>query len=109
MVYQNQGVVSPMVVKSNWQEMKQHAFEVFTSEGRMNVQDLEQIVEIGCSDGNFDEHEKTVLINIISNLTRADLTDDMWAKIDELIHKFGLGHDSEASIEHLDDEPDDTL
>ena len=95
-----------MVVKSNWQEMKQHAFEVFTSEGRMNAQDLEKIVEIGCSDGNFDEHEKTVLINVISNLTRADLTDDMWAKVDELINKFELGHDDEASIEHLD-EPDE--
>jgi hypothetical protein len=95
-----------MVNKSSWQEMKRRAFEAFISDGRMDPQELQQIVEIGCEDGNFDEQEKAVLINIISNLTRVDLTDDMWAKVDELIHKFELGHDSEASIEHLDDEND---
>jgi hypothetical protein len=91
-----------MVIESGWQKMKQHAFETFARDGRMSVQELENIVEIGCADGNFDEQEKTVLINIISNLTRADLTDVMWAKVDELIHKFDLGHDSEATIEYLD-------
>jgi len=98
-----------VVNKSDWQAMKQHAFKAFSSDGRMSVQELESIVKIGCADGEFDEHEKTVLINIISNLTRADMSDAMWAKIDELIHKFELHHDSEASIEHLDDEPDPSL
>ena len=86
--------------------MKQHAFEAFTRDGKMSVSELEQIVQIGCVDGDFDEDEKAVLINIIFNLTRADLNDAMWAKVDELIHKFGLLHDSEASIEQLDDNPD---
>ncbi len=93
-----------MVNTSGWQEMKRHAFEAFSNDGRMSVQELEKIVEIGCADGDFDEQEKTVLINIISNLTRVDLNDAMWAKVDELIHKFELHHDSDASIEHLDDE-----
>ena len=93
-----------MVIESNWQEMKQHAFETYRRNGRMSVQELEKIVEIGCADGSFDEDEKVVLINIISSLTRADMTDDMWVKVDELIHRFELAHDSEASIEHLDDE-----
>ena len=93
-----------MVNKSDWQEMKRLAFEAFTSDGRMSVIELEQIVEVGCADGSFDEHEKIVLINIISNLTRADMDDAMWAKLDELIHKFELDHDSEASIEPLVDD-----
>ena len=93
-----------MVNKSDWQEMKRHAFEAFSNDGRMSVQELEKIVEIGCADGSFDEHEKSVLINIISNLTRVDLNDEMWARVDELIHKFELHHDSDASIENLDDE-----
>jgi hypothetical protein len=59
---------------------------------------------MGCSDGNFDEQEKTVLVNIISNMTRADLNDAMWAMVAELIHKFELEHDSEATIEKLEDE-----
>ena len=45
-----------------------------------------------------------VLINIISNMTRADLNDAMWGMVAELIHKFELDHDSEATIEKLDDE-----
>ena len=95
-----------MVSNSDWQEMKQHAFEAFAREGRMSVSNLQQVVEIGCADGEFDEQERTVLINIISNLTRADMNDAMWLKVDELIHKFELHDDSEAFIEHLDDEDD---
>lgn len=87
--------------------MKQHAFEAFTSDGRVSVEELEAIVEIGCADGSFDEHEKLVLVNIISNLTRAEINGAMWAKIDELIHKFELEHDSDAKIEHLDDDDND--
>ena len=82
--------------------MKQHAFDAFARDGRMSVSELEKIVQIGCADGKFDEHEKAVLINIISNLTRADMNDAMWLKVDELIHKFELHDDSEAFIEHLD-------
>jgi hypothetical protein len=89
---------------SNWQHMKQHAFEAFKADGRMDVHELEQIVRMGCSDGNFDEQEKTVLVNIISNMTRADLNDAMWAMVAELIHKFELEHDSDATIEKLADE-----
>jgi len=89
--------------------MKQHAFEIFRRDGRMSVQELENIIDIGCEDGGFDEEEKGVLINIISSLTRADMSEAMWAKLDELIHKFELADDAEASIEHLDDEHEDSL
>ena len=103
-------MVPAMANNSDWKEMKRHAFEAFRNDGRLSVSELESLVEIGCFDGEFDDLEKLQLINIISNLTRADVNDAMWAKIDELIHRFELGHDSEAKIEHLDDEevaPDD--
>ena len=93
-----------MVNKSDWQEMKRHAFDAFARDGRMSVSELENIVNIGVADGEFDEKEKAVLINIISNLTRAEMNDAMWLKVDELIHKFDLHDDSEAFIEHLDDD-----
>jgi len=93
-----------MTNSSDWLEMKRQAFLSFENDGRMSVSELEQIVRIGCSDGEFDEQEKAVLINVITNLTRADMNDEMWAKVDELIHKFELGYDSEAVIEDLDDE-----
>ena len=91
---------------SDWKEMKQSAFEAFKSEGKMSVQKLEKIVDIGLADGLFDDNEKEVLVNIISNLTGAEMTDVMWLKVDELIHKFDLHGDSEAFIEHLEDEHD---
>ncbi len=93
-----------MAESSNWERMKQHAFDAFEANGRLDVHELEQIVSIGCSNGEFDQAEKTVLINIISNLTRADLDDVMWAKVTELIHKFELEDDADASIENLEDE-----
>jgi hypothetical protein len=92
-----------MLEKSKWEHMKQHAFDAFASKGKLDVHELEQIIEIGCDNGEFDDKEKAVLINIISNMTRADLDDAMWMKVAELIHKFDLEHDREATIEKLDD------
>lgn len=93
-----------MLENSKWERMKHHAFEAFAKNGKLEVHELEQIIEIGCDNGEFDDKEKAVLINIISNMTRADLNDAMWAKVAELIHKFDLEHDSEATIEKLEDE-----
>jgi len=98
-----------MVDDSTWKTMKQHAFEAYASEGRMDVHVLEKLVEIGCANGEFDDNEKAVLINVIASLTRADMHDAMWAKVDELIHKFELGHDDEATMEHLAEEHEDDL
>ena len=93
-----------MVRKSEWQEMKRHAFEAFKSAGRMDADKFQQIVEIGGEEGEFDEDEKIVLINIISNLTRADMDDALWTKVHELIHKLELHDDGDATIEALHDE-----
>ena len=95
-----------MIDTSDWKAMKQQAFDAFATDGRMSVHELEQIVNIALADGEFDTKEREVLINIISSLTRADMNDAMWLKVDELIHKFDLRDDSEAFIEHLDDEGD---
>ena len=94
-----------MIENPDWVLMKQHAFESFISNGRLEAHELEQIINIGCDDGQFDDQEKSVLINIISNTTRADLNDEMWARVAELIHKFELEDDKEAVIEVLPDEP----
>jgi hypothetical protein len=90
--------------KSTWKEMKRYAFEAFERDGKLSVPELERIVDIGCADGDFDEQEKAVLISIITSLTGAEMSNAMWIKIDELIHKFDLNLDSEAVIEHLDEE-----
>lgn len=98
-----------MVDTSDWREMKRTAFAAYARDGMMGVVDLEKIVDIALADGEFDEQEKEVLVNIISNLTGEEMTDAMWLKVDELIHKFDLHGDAEAFIEHLDEGPDEYL
>ena len=98
-----------MVDDTTWKDMKQHAFEAYAKDGRMDVHDLEKIVEAGCADGDFDDKEKTVLINIIASLTLADMSAAMWAKVDELIQQFDLGHDDDATMEHVAEEHEDEL
>lgn len=95
-----------MTDKSDWQEMKRHAFEAFSASGSLDVPEFQKLIETGGTNGYFDEQEKIVLITMISSLTRADLSDRMWAMVDELINKFDLAHDSEASIELLDEDND---
>jgi len=93
-----------MTDTSDWKQMKRHAFDAFKANGRLDMHDLQNIVETGCKDGEFDQQEKDVLINIIASMTRADLNNAMWVKVTELIQKFELEHDSEATIEKLEDE-----
>ena len=92
---------------SDWQEMKRQAFNAYLDDGVMSVDELEQIVEIGCADGDFDDREKAVLINVISKLTRDDMTDEMWLKVDELIEKFKLNDETAAFVEHQFDEEEE--
>lgn len=93
-----------MVNESDWKAMKQQAFDAFARDGKLSVYELEQIVNIALADGEFDEKEKAVVVDIISRMTGAEMTDTMWLKVDDLIHKFDLHGDSEAFIEHLDED-----
>lgn len=93
-----------MMGGSDWRAMKARAFAAFQSNGRMRAGDLEEIVAIGCRDGDFDDKEKQMLISIIANLTRADLDRVMWEKVADLIKKFELESDNEARIEALPEE-----
>ncbi len=93
-----------MVNESDWKAMKQQAFDAFTRNGKLSVYELEQIVNTALADGEFDEKEKAVVVDIISRMTGAEMNDAMWLKVDDLIHKFDLHGDSEAFIEHLDDD-----
>jgi hypothetical protein len=94
-----------MVNESDWKAMKQQAFDAFARDGKLGVYELEQIVNIALADGKFDEKEKAVLVDIISRMTGAEMTDAMWLKVDDLIQKFDLHGDSEAFIEHNVDDP----
>jgi hypothetical protein len=84
--------------------MKRQAFNAYLDDGVMSVEELEQIVDIGCADGDFDEREKEMLVTVISGLTPDDMTEAMWLKVDELVHKFKLNELTAAFVEHQDEE-----
>ena len=95
-----------MLNQPDWNRAKQDAFEAFTRDQSLSVGKLEKIVDIGIAGGGFDDHEKAMLINIITKSTGADMTAAMWAKVDELIRKFSMEDDSEVKIESLEGELD---
>ena len=95
-----------MVENPDWQRLKKHAFESFRANGYLGARELKEIINCGCDNCHFDDREKADLIKIISSTTRADLSDDMWAKVADLIHKFELEDDKDAVIADMPDEDD---
>ena len=95
-----------MVDHPDWNKVKQDAFEDFKRDGSLNVSELEKVVDIGIAGGEFDDQEKAMLISIIIHLTGAEMPGAMWAKVDELIHKFSMEDDSEVKIESLEGQND---
>ena len=72
-------------------EMLFRSIACFSDDGKLDVDELNQIVQIALRDGELDTSEKKVLVNIISNLTRADLTPDLWDRVEQLVIQFDLG------------------
>jgi hypothetical protein len=93
-----------MAMEPNWQKMKARALEATSHGSGIGVRELDEIVDIACADGDLDEREKAVLIDIIAGLTLADMSDALWTRVEELIEKYDLHNDSEATIEGLEDE-----
>jgi hypothetical protein len=70
------------------------SFECFSNDGILDVDELDQILEIAMRDDTVDEDEKKVLKNIIYNLTSADLSPDLWERVEALIRQYGLDEPS---------------
>ena len=71
-------------------EMIFRTMQCFSDDGKLDVNELDQIVQIALQDGVVDEQEKNVLKNIIFNLTSKDLTPDMWHRVEQLVAHYKL-------------------
>ncbi|MFT5138385.1 MAG: tellurite resistance protein [Lysobacterales bacterium] len=71
-------------------KMIARAIEGFKNDGKLDVAELDQILDIAMSDGALDEHEKKALINILFSLTSSDLTPELWSRVEQLVQRFGL-------------------
>jgi tellurite resistance protein len=75
---------------SDVSEMMSRAIESFSNDGRLDVNELDQIVKIALADGVVDDEEKKVLKSIIYNLTSKDLTPELWTRVEELVARYNL-------------------
>jgi len=65
-------------------ELTYRSITCFTDDGKLDVNELENLVEIAMRDGVVDDNEKRVLRNIIERLGERDLTPEMMDKIHQL-------------------------
>ncbi len=71
-------------------EMIFRSVQCFSNDGKLDVNELDQIVEIALRDGVVDEEERKVLKDIIFNLTSNNLTGDMWKRVERLVKHYKL-------------------
>ena len=65
-------------------EMTFHSINCFANDGKLDVNELSQIVNIALKDGVVDDNEKRVLSNIINRLNQAELDGELLAKVEEV-------------------------
>ncbi len=71
-------------------EMTARSISAFASDGRMDIHEFNEIVDIALRDRVVDENEKRVLGNIIHMLLPHELTEEMSARIGEVRLAFGI-------------------
>ena len=71
-------------------EMTFRSINCFSDDGKLDVNELDSLVDIAMRDGEIDDNEKRVLRNIIERLTPAELTADMQARVQGLKEQHGI-------------------
>lgn len=65
-------------------EMTFHSINCFADDGKLDANELNQILAIAFKDGVVDDNEKRVLSNIIGRLNEAELDGEMLSKVEEI-------------------------
>lgn len=65
-------------------EMTFHSINCFADDGKLDVNELNQILAIALKDGVVDDNEKRVLSNIIGRLNEVELDGEMLSKVEEI-------------------------
>lgn len=71
-------------------EITFRSINCFADDGKLDVNELNSLVDIALRDGEVDENEKRVLRNVIARLKDAELTDEMRSKILDLRELFDI-------------------
>ena len=71
-------------------EITFRSINCFANDGKLDVNELNSLVEIALKDSVIDDNEKRVLRNIIDRLTDAELTEEMHQKISDLRNHYDI-------------------
>jgi DnaJ-domain-containing protein 1 len=71
-------------------ELTYRSINCFSNDGKLDVKELDSLVQIALRDGVVDENEKRVLRNIIERLSDTDLTKEMRDKVQQLRRELDL-------------------
>ena len=69
-------------------EMTFHSINCFADDGKLDVNELNQILAIALKDGVVDDNEKRVLSNIIGRLREEEIDAEMLSKIEEIKSEY---------------------
>ena len=73
-----------MTESRDYLEISFRSIECFANDGKLDVYELDKLLDIALKDNVFDENEQRVLSNIISKLTNEELSFGMKRKIKEI-------------------------
>ena len=71
-------------------EITFRSINCFANDGKLDVNELNSLIEIALKDSVIDDNEKRVLRNIIDRLTNAELTEAMHQKISDLRNHYDI-------------------
>lgn len=77
--------------KSDYLEISFRSIRCFSDDGKLDVNELNQLVDIALRDGAVDDEERRVLAKIISLLKEDELTTEMRGRIATLRSQYAIG------------------
>jgi GTP-sensing pleiotropic transcriptional regulator CodY len=66
------------------------AMESFKNDGKLDVEEMEQILGIALIDGKLDSQEKAILKNIVFKLSKNDFSRELWSRVEQIVEDFEL-------------------
>lgn len=82
-----------MAEPRDYLEMSFRSIECFSNDGKLDANELGEILAIAERDGEIDQNEKRVLINIISRIQPSEIDDAMKQKLEEISKKLNSNGD----------------
>ena len=69
-------------------ELVYASIPIFANDGLVDANELDSLVAIALRDGEIDNDEKRVLQNIFAQLRQHEVSEDVWARVNDLRKKY---------------------